>query len=62
MAADKKWYESKTIWNGVLLIVVGVLNAFGIDVPEGALVALLGALGINLRLGDKPIVAKKATP
>lgn len=31
MLQDKKWYESKTIWSAVILVITSLLQAFGVD-------------------------------
>lgn len=31
----KKWYNSKTIWASILVVVTGVLQSLGFEVPEG---------------------------
>lgn len=60
MKADtKNWYESKSVWAGVGLIVLGLLRAFDI-IQEGAYVqcmeAVLVGLGIlGIRTGKKPL-------
>lgn len=62
---DKPWYQSKTIWSAILIVVAGLLQAFGVDIagnPEVTqtvyqiLYTLAGAFGLyGLRdaIGDK---------
>ena len=41
----KKWYASKTIWAAIVTGIIGVLLAFGIEVPPWVITALAG-LGV----------------
>ena len=41
--------KSKTFWIGILMILLPVLEAQGIEVPEGALEALLGGGLMSMR-------------
>ena len=43
----------KTIITGIIIFIVGGLRASGVDIPEGVIEALVGVLGISLRLGIK---------
>ena len=50
---DKKWYESTTMWGGVLVFIGGGLSAIGLDNfgnPIMALGATLGFTGIRRAL------------
>jgi len=62
----KKWYESKTIWSGIIAILIAVYNTvrpllaqyFGVYLPEipDWVYTILGALGIYGRVvADKKI-------
>jgi len=62
----KKWYESKTIWSGIIAILIAVYNTiqpllaqhFGINLPviPNWVYTILGALGIYGRMSaDKKI-------
>ncbi len=48
----KQWYESKTVWGGLIAILASLLQAAGIDVDPGTqadladnAMALAGAIG-----------------
>lgn len=48
---DKKWYESKAIWGGVLVFIGGGLSALGLEsfgTPIMALGVGLGFVGIRI--------------
>ena len=36
MEAAKKWYESRAVWGGIIVVAVAVLNTFGL-MPEAAM-------------------------
>jgi len=42
----KKWYESKTVWSGVVWTVAGVLASLGYEAEVMKLVQLLATAGI----------------
>ena len=46
---NKTWYTSKAIWGAIFIGVAGVVEAFGVSVPEVAytLAAALGLYGIR---------------
>lgn len=48
----KPWWQSKTVWGGVVALAAGVAGVFGVAIPEAAqgeiavsLTALAGAIG-----------------
>lgn len=45
MMKNKQWYKSKTIWAAIIAAIVGILQAFGVPIPNEAY-AILGALGL----------------
>ena len=57
---NKKWYESKTIWSGIISIVIAIYNTvqpllsqlFGINLPviPDWIYTILGSLGIYGRV------------
>jgi len=57
---NKKWYESKTIWSGIISIVIAIYNTvqpllsqfFGINLPviPDWIYTVLGSLGIYGRI------------
>lgn len=54
-AKYKQWWKSKTIWVAVVAGALGVIQAFGVPVPE-YVYAILGAFGLyGLRVADKTI-------
>lgn len=42
----KEWYKSKTVWSGIVIGVVGLLKAFGVEVPIDTIVAIAGGFGL----------------
>ena len=44
----KNWYNSKTIWSGVAIAVIGVFAAFGVDLGpfKEAIIAIASGLGL----------------
>ena len=59
---EKKWYLSKTIWSGIVAVIVAAYNSasaqFGLPaIPEYAY-AILGALGIYGRATATGAVTK----
>lgn len=49
---DKKWYQSKAVWGGLIAVLAAVAGAFGVDIgaEEQSLLAdhaleLVGAVG-----------------
>ena len=34
MEETKKWYESRAVWGGIIVVAVAVLNVFGVSVDE----------------------------
>ncbi|MCX7716693.1 MAG: hypothetical protein N2Z73_04680 [Endomicrobia bacterium] len=63
MIDKKEWYKSKTVWAGIITILITVYNTarpvvienFGINLPEipGWVYTILGALGIYGRVSAK---------
>ncbi len=33
MEENKSWWQSKTVWGGIIAFVAGIAGAFGIDIP-----------------------------
>ena len=56
MKDGKQWYQSKTVWAGMLIAAVGVLNAFGVNVPTDLVVSIASGLGI---VGIRDALPKK---
>lgn len=47
----KKWYESKTVWLGVITAIVGIFSFLESQYPQmGIFVTLSGVMGIVLRV------------
>ena len=65
MIKDKKWYQSKTVWSAILLVLTAILQALGVDVagsPEVmttiyevlyVLAGAFGLFGLRSAIGDK---------
>jgi hypothetical protein len=57
----KKWYASKTIWAGVVTVLIAAYNAgsttFGWPVVPDWIFTLLGAIGIYSRVDAKKAIA-----
>ncbi len=51
----KEWYKSRTVWAGILEILIGVLGlvatfvGYGVYTPEAIILLVIGALTIVLR-------------
>ncbi|MFW6172434.1 MAG: hypothetical protein ACOC5T_01700 [Elusimicrobiota bacterium] len=45
----KKWYQSKTIWANILLVLGGSLTAIAGQLEAGAGITLVGVIEIVLR-------------
>ena len=43
---EKKFYQSKTMWAGIIIAAWGVLTACGVELPTELIISLAGALGI----------------
>ena len=58
----KKWYESKTIWIGLITLIYGILKYVGVDIGEltpEAMSTILGIVMIILRIvTNKPVELK----
>lgn len=57
----KQWYTSRLIWVGVISVVYGVMNLFGLafDLSPGTLEIVLGVVVVILRaITNKEIVLK----
>lgn len=51
----KQWYQSKTIWAAIISAIVGILQAFGVPIPN-EVYAILGSLGLyGMRTASKPL-------
>lgn len=49
--ATKKWYESKTVWLGVITAIVGIFSFLESQYPDmGIFVTLSGVVGIIFRV------------
>ena len=52
---DKAWYQSKTVWAGLVIAAVGLLNEFGIPIQYVELIysvaAALGLYGLRDAVG-----------
>lgn len=63
MEGTKKWFQSKTVWSGVLVVAMGtyelVKQQFAPNLPEipGWLLSFLGGFGIYGRVSAKKEVA-----
>ena len=63
MKGKKKWYESKTVWSGIIAVVVATLNAImvnfnvpGLHFVLNLITSIAGAFGIYGRVvADKKI-------
>lgn len=51
----KKWWQSKTIWTGLLTLGYGVATAFGLQLPPGVAEALIGLGLITARVSTAPV-------
>lgn len=47
------WYKSKTFWFGVLVIVIGILEAIMNDLNNGISLTAIGIISIILRILTK---------
>lgn len=68
---DKPWYESKTIWSAIIILITGILQAAGVSFVENPetmqviyvtiyhVSAALGLYGVRDAVGDK--IVNKAT-
>ncbi len=52
---NKSWWKSKAIQGGVALILIGLLDFFGVKMPTELYALLIGYVGIGLRTAKKPI-------
>ena len=53
----KKWYKSKTInFNAMYLAIIAVLQAFGLEIPTEAVVAVQTLINIILRAVTSELV------
>jgi len=58
MAATKVWYQSKGVWTGIITALIGagttIAQLFGVNLANnviyGAIIAVLGALGLYSRV------------
>lgn len=52
----KKWYQSRTIWVGVLTFLGGLATAVAGEVASGGALTVVGLLNVILRtVTDEPI-------
>lgn len=52
---NKKWYASKTIWAVIFTLILAVVQAQGIELPQWVIPALLSAGLLFGRTGKKEI-------
>tara|TARA_Y100000310_G_scaffold288771_1_gene314723 strand:+ start:136 stop:294 length:159 start_codon:yes stop_codon:yes gene_type:complete len=43
---NKSWYQSKTVWSGLVIAVVGIVQALGYNIPTELVYSLAGAFGL----------------
>lgn len=43
---EKKWYQSKTMWSGAVIILVGLMRSFGVEIPTDLIVSIAGGFGL----------------
>ena len=59
---DKKWYLSKTIWAGVVAVLVAAYNSasvqFGLPAIPDFVFAILGAFGVYGRATANTVITK----
>ena len=55
---EKKWYESKTLWTNVLVIVGGVATAVAGELQAGGVLTFVGVANIILRVVTKTQLKK----
>jgi len=64
MFNSKSWYRSKTIWSGIVAVVIAAYNEaanqFGLPVTPDFVYALLGALGVYGRATANATVSRAA--
>lgn len=42
----KAWWQSKTVWAGLIIAAYGVLSALGIELPTELILSVASGLGI----------------
>lgn len=47
---EKQWYKSKTLWIGILTILIGIITAIAEQLTAGLTITALGVLNIILRV------------
>ena len=47
---EKVWYNSKTLWANVLVIVIGVLSYVQGEMATGGMITIAGVVNVVLRL------------
>jgi len=52
---NKKWYQSKTIWAVIFTLILTVVQANGVEMPEWVIPALISAGLLFGRTGKKQI-------
>ncbi len=43
---NKNWYQSKTIWAGIIIALCGIAQVFDINLPYDVIYSLAGAFGL----------------
>lgn len=49
-STSKKWYQSKTLWAGVVSVMIGVLTTLQGNIESGVPITFMGFLMTTLRL------------
>ena len=42
----KEWWQSKTVWAGIVIAVVGLARVFGLELPTDIVVTIAGGFGL----------------
>ena len=58
----KPMVKSKTFWTGMMTGVMAIAKAFGAPIPEEALPAMIGLMGMFLRMGVESSKAQPSPP
>lgn len=65
MIKDKPWYQSKTIWSAILIVITAILQALGVDLASNPeltqtiyevayiLAGAFGLIGLRSAIGEK---------
>ena len=43
---NKKWYQSKTVYAGLIIAAYGILFSVGIELPQELVISIASGLGI----------------